>query len=92
MQRQSMSGGGTILLRTRVARQVTIARQRFRLALDLHVIRRGPGVPEAIRDRIFLPSFRAVMVAVAWVCRWRKPSCSNTGARSNATVARSDRF
>lgn len=52
---QSMSGGGTILLRTRVARQVTIARQRFRLALDLHVIDEGPGVPEAIRDRIFLP-------------------------------------
>jgi len=52
---QAMSGSGTILLRTRVARQVTIARQRFRLALDLHVIDEGPGVPEAIRDRIFLP-------------------------------------
>jgi two-component system nitrogen regulation sensor histidine kinase GlnL len=52
---QAMSGGGTILLRTRVARQVTIARQRFRLALDLHVIDEGPGVPESIRDRIFLP-------------------------------------
>jgi two-component system nitrogen regulation sensor histidine kinase GlnL len=52
---QSMNSVGTILLRTRVARQVTIARQRFRLALDLHVIDEGPGVPEAIRDRIFLP-------------------------------------
>ena len=52
---QAMGGVGAILLRTRVARQVTIARQRFRLALDLHVIDEGPGVPESIRDRIFLP-------------------------------------
>ena len=52
---QAMGGVGAILLRTRVARQVTIARQRFRLALDLHVIDEGPGVPESIRDQIFLP-------------------------------------
>jgi len=52
---QAMNGVGAILLRTRVARQVTIARQRFRLALDLHLIDEGPGVPESIRDRIFLP-------------------------------------
>ncbi len=28
---------------------------RYRLALDLHVIDDGPGVPEEIRDRIFFP-------------------------------------
>jgi two-component system, NtrC family, nitrogen regulation sensor histidine kinase GlnL len=44
-----------ITLRTRVARQVTIARARHRLALDLHVIDNGPGVPSDIRDRIFFP-------------------------------------
>ena len=44
-----------ITLRTRVARQVTIARARYRLALDLHVIDNGPGVPSDIRDRIFFP-------------------------------------
>ena len=43
------------MLRTRVARQVTIARARHRLALDLHVIDNGPGVPNDIRDRIFFP-------------------------------------
>jgi len=46
---------GTIILRTRVARQITIARQRHKLALELQVIDDGPGVPEEIRDRIFNP-------------------------------------
>jgi two-component system, NtrC family, nitrogen regulation sensor histidine kinase GlnL len=42
-------------LRTRIARQVTFGRQRFRLALELHIEDNGPGVPEDIRDRIFHP-------------------------------------
>ena len=44
-----------IELRTRVARSVTIAKQRYKLALDLHVIDNGPGIPDEIRDRIFFP-------------------------------------
>jgi two-component system nitrogen regulation sensor histidine kinase GlnL len=47
--------GGTIVLRTRTARQVTIARQRHKLALELQVMDDGPGVPEDIRDRVFNP-------------------------------------
>jgi len=47
--------GGSIVLRTRTARQVTIARQRCKLALELQVIDDGPGVPEEIRDRVFNP-------------------------------------
>ncbi|MEF9995827.1 MAG: nitrogen regulation protein NR(II) [Burkholderiaceae bacterium] len=49
------AGDAEITLRTRVARQVTIARHRHRLALDLHVIDNGPGIPDEIRDRIFYP-------------------------------------
>jgi two-component system, NtrC family, nitrogen regulation sensor histidine kinase GlnL len=49
------NGDACIVLRTRVARQATIARERFRLALDLHISDNGPGVPESIRDRIFHP-------------------------------------
>ncbi|HMN79007.1 MAG TPA: nitrogen regulation protein NR(II) [Burkholderiaceae bacterium] len=52
---QALQGRGEICLKTRVARQVTIARRRCRLALDLHVIDNGPGIPESIRDRIFFP-------------------------------------
>ncbi len=50
-----VAGDAEIILRTRVARQVTIARARHRLALDLHVIDNGPGIPEELKDRIFFP-------------------------------------
>ena len=44
-----------IVLTTRVARYVTLARKRRRVALALSIEDNGPGIPEAIRDRIFYP-------------------------------------
>lgn len=52
---QVLQGQGVIRLITRVTRQVTIARQRHKLALDLHIVDNGPGIPEGIKDRIFFP-------------------------------------
>ena len=52
---QAFAGAGRITLRSRISRQVTIGQRRHKLALDLHVIDNGPGIPEAIRDRIFFP-------------------------------------
>jgi len=49
------AGDARIVLRTRVARQVTLAKRRWRLALDLHIEDNGPGIPESIRDRVFYP-------------------------------------
>jgi two-component system nitrogen regulation sensor histidine kinase GlnL len=49
------AGDAQLVFRTRVARQVTFGKQRYRLALELHVIDNGPGVPDSIRDRIFFP-------------------------------------
>ncbi len=49
------TGDACIVLRTRIGRQVTIGKQRWRLALELQVEDNGPGIPDAIRDRIFLP-------------------------------------
>ena len=46
---------GLITLRTRVARQVTLAKRRHRLALELQVIDNGPGIPDDIRERMFYP-------------------------------------
>ena len=49
------AGDARIILRTRVARQATIARTRHRLALDLHIIDNGPGIPDELKDRVFFP-------------------------------------
>jgi len=49
------AGDAQIIFRTRVGRQVTFGKQRYRLALELHVIDNGPGVPDSIKDRIFFP-------------------------------------
>ncbi len=49
------AGDAEIVLRTRVARQVTLGKQRWRLALELHIEDNGPGVPPEIHDRIFYP-------------------------------------
>ena len=50
-----LAGDARLVLRTRVARQATIGKQRFRLALELHIEDNGPGVPEDIQERIFYP-------------------------------------
>ncbi len=52
---EALDGRGRIQLRTRVSRQVVIDRTRHRLALELHVVDNGPGIPEALRDRVFYP-------------------------------------
>ena len=52
---QAVSGNGEITLRTRIRRQVTLAKKRHRLALELQIIDNGPGIPDAIRDRVFYP-------------------------------------
>lgn len=54
-QRIEAGDDACIVLRTRVARQVTLGKRRWRLALELHVEDNGPGVPPDIRDRIFYP-------------------------------------
>ena len=49
------AGDAQIIFRSRVARQVTFGKQRYKLALELHVIDNGPGVPESIKERMFYP-------------------------------------
>jgi two-component system, NtrC family, nitrogen regulation sensor histidine kinase GlnL len=50
------SGGkGAILLRTRVVRQVTLARRRYRHALAVDIADNGPGVPAELQERVFHP-------------------------------------
>jgi two-component system nitrogen regulation sensor histidine kinase GlnL len=51
----AQAGARKVVFRTRALRQVTILKQRHKLALELQVIDDGPGVPEEIQDRIFNP-------------------------------------
>ena len=48
-------GDAELILRTRIARSITIAKVRYRLALDLHIVDNGPGIPAELKDRIFYP-------------------------------------
>ena len=52
---QIAAGQACLTFCTRIARQVTVGKQLYRLALELHVIDNGTGVSEAIKDRIFYP-------------------------------------
>jgi len=47
--------GGEIRFRTRVLRQVTLARRRYRHALVVEIIDNGPGIPRELQERIFHP-------------------------------------
>lgn len=49
------AGEARLTFRTRIARQITFGKQRYKLALELHVIDNGTGVPDSIKDRIFFP-------------------------------------
>jgi two-component system nitrogen regulation sensor histidine kinase GlnL len=52
---QATAGEGEIRFVTRIARQVTIARSRYRHAVAVSIEDDGPGVPPEIAERIFYP-------------------------------------
>jgi two-component system, NtrC family, nitrogen regulation sensor histidine kinase GlnL len=56
-QSSAIQASPHVTLRTRVTRQVVLAKRSHRMALEISVIDNGPGIPFEIRDRIFYPLF-----------------------------------
>jgi two-component system, NtrC family, nitrogen regulation sensor histidine kinase GlnL len=52
---QALDGKGVVELRTRIARQITLARRRFRLGITVEIVDNGPGIPPELADKVFLP-------------------------------------
>jgi two-component system nitrogen regulation sensor histidine kinase GlnL len=52
---QALAGEGEICIRTRIARQVTIAKSRYRHAVAIEIEDNGPGVPPELAEKIFFP-------------------------------------
>lgn len=52
---QAMHGQGEIILKTRVARQITLESRRYQLGMRVEIVDNGPGIPDEIREQIFYP-------------------------------------
>lgn len=46
---------GRITIRSRTARQITLANRRHRMVCRIDIIDNGPGIPEELKDTIFYP-------------------------------------
>jgi two-component system nitrogen regulation sensor histidine kinase GlnL len=52
---QALNGDGDITIRTRIHRQVTIGRKRYKLAVKCDIIDNGPGIDADMMNQIFYP-------------------------------------
>jgi len=55
LEERILDGTAELTFKTRIVRQVQLAKVRYKLALELHVIDNGPGILEEIKERIFYP-------------------------------------
>ncbi len=52
---EAIAGSGTILFKTRIIRQAVIGNNRHKLVIKIDIRDDGPGIPEEIRESLFLP-------------------------------------
>ena len=52
---QALNGIGKIIIKTRIKRQVTIGRKRYKLAVKCDIIDNGPGIHPDMMNQIFYP-------------------------------------
>jgi len=55
LEERMAQGSAILTLKTRIARQALLGKTRHKLALELHIMDNGPGIPPEIKDRIFYP-------------------------------------
>jgi two-component system nitrogen regulation sensor histidine kinase GlnL len=56
---QAIEGQGDIRFRTRIRRQFTVRRRRYRHVLEASISNTGPGIPIELQEKIFLPMITA---------------------------------
>jgi len=54
-----LGDSGTIKLRSRIQRQLTVGERRYRLAAQIDIVDNGPGIPSEIADTLFFPMVTA---------------------------------
>jgi two-component system nitrogen regulation sensor histidine kinase GlnL len=83
---QAMHGKGEIVraFRTRAARQVTLAKKHYQLALELQVIDNGPAFRKTSATRSSIRWFRAAKTAAASGSPSPRASSSSTAAPSKS--------
>lgn len=52
---QAMEGSGTLIIKTRICRQMTIGRKRHKLATKIDIVDNGPGIEKEMLGKIFYP-------------------------------------
>ena len=52
---QALHGAGTIVLRTRIQRNITIDHELYRLGACIDIEDDGPGIPRELRESLFFP-------------------------------------
>jgi len=81
-----MQGNGLIVLRTRIARQVTLIKRRYRMAVMVQIIDNGPGIPAELQDKIFYPLVSVVLMDMSGVDPGSGFSSASTTALSSSTA------
>jgi len=52
---QAVDGKGNIIFKTRIHRQMTVGRKRYKLAVKCDIIDNGPGIDVNMMSQIFYP-------------------------------------
>jgi len=52
---QAMDGEGRLTIKTRINRQILLGDQLYRLVLRIDISDDGPGIPEELKDKLFMP-------------------------------------